>query len=93
MNKLNGIPSKKINLKITRAYTKTIYKSFVCPEEIYDEGKVDDFVASYFHKNKEDTNESMKKAELYNYDEYCEYEVIESRCIGEGHSDYGDIKI
>jgi len=87
MKKLNGDPYKKINLTIVRTYEKRISTPIVCPDEIYDQNKVDDFIKSYCNKNKESIDDNFEDTELHLFEEEIYYDVYESRFIGEGTID------
>ena len=81
MKKVNGDPLKRIDLTIVRTYEKRISIPIVCPDEIYDQNKVDDFIKSYCNKNKESIDADFEDTEeLY-------YDIYESRYIGQGTID------
>ena len=87
MKKINGDPLKRINLTIVRSYEKRISTAIVCPDEIYNQNKIDDFIKSYCNKNKESIDADFEDIELYLFEKDLYYDVYESRCIGEGTID------
>ena len=87
MKKVNGDPLKRIDLTIVRTYEKRISIPIVCPDEIYDQNKVDDFIKSYCNKNKESIDADFEDTELYLFQKELYYDIYESRYIGQGTID------
>ena len=84
MKKVNGDRYKRIDLTIVRIYEKRISTQIVCPDEIYDQNKVDDFIKSYCNKNKESIDADFEDTELYLFEKELYYDVYESRYVGQG---------
>lgn len=87
MKKVNGDRYKRIDLTIVRIYEKRISTQIICPDEIYDQNKVDDFIKSYCNKNKESIDADFEDKELYLFEKEIYYDVHESKYIGQGTID------
>lgn len=74
---------KQIQLMVTRIYSKNVFRTIYCPDEVYDADRVDEYIESD-ERSKKIIDEEFEEEPFFLMKETYSYNVEEVKDIGKG---------